>query len=61
MVVRYETPIRRAVRDRHRAVWQRLASDVPFEAEFSEDIVAELYDAEDGAREDLRRLRRCSP
>jgi putative ABC transport system permease protein len=27
-------------------VWKRFAPDVPFEAEFAEDIVAELYSAE---------------
>ncbi|HEX8527158.1 ABC transporter permease, partial [Allosphingosinicella sp.] len=28
-------------------VWKRVASDVPFEVDFSEDIVAELYNAEE--------------
>ncbi len=47
LVVRYSSAQPNAVRDRIEAVWKRLAADVPFEAEFSEDIVAELYDAEE--------------
>jgi len=35
------------VRARIERVWKRIAPDVPFEAEFSEQIVAELYDAEE--------------
>jgi putative ABC transport system permease protein len=35
-----------AIRARTEAVWKRLAPDVPFDGEFSEDIVAELYEAE---------------
>ena len=46
---------RRAVRAAIERVWKRIAPDVPFDAEFSEDIIAELYEAEDGAR------RRSSP
>jgi putative ABC transport system permease protein len=46
LVVRYDDPNPKAVRDRIEAVWKGLAPDLPFEAEFSEDIVAELYDAE---------------
>jgi putative ABC transport system permease protein len=48
MVVRYdgsENPA--AVRDRIGQVWKRFASDAPYQAEFSEDIVAKLYSAEE--------------
>jgi putative ABC transport system permease protein len=34
------------IRARTEAVWKRVAPDVPFDGEFSEDIVAELYEAE---------------
>ena len=47
LVVRYNSPQPNRVRDRIGEVWKRLAADVPYEAEFSEDIVAELYDAEE--------------
>ena len=47
MVVRYEGADPTAVRDRIQAVWRRFANDVPFEANFSEDIVAEIYEAEE--------------
>ncbi|MDQ4086469.1 MAG: ABC transporter permease [Pseudomonadota bacterium] len=46
LVVRYDTGDPGAVRDRIEQVWRRIAPDVPFEAEYSEDIVAELYTAE---------------
>ncbi|MDQ8756105.1 FtsX-like permease family protein [Sphingosinicella sp. LHD-64] len=36
-----------AVRDRVERVWKRIAPEVPFEAEFSEDIIRQLYDAEE--------------
>jgi putative ABC transport system permease protein len=35
-----------AIRARTEAVWKRVAPDVPFDGEFSEDVVAELYEAE---------------
>jgi putative ABC transport system permease protein len=35
------------VRGRIEAAWKRVAPDVPFEAEFSDDIVRELYEAEE--------------
>ena len=35
------------VRQRVERVWKRIAPEVPFEAQFSDDIVAELYDAEE--------------
>jgi putative ABC transport system permease protein len=47
LVVRYEDASPAEVRERIRETWRRFASDVPFEAEYSEDIVAELYDAEE--------------
>jgi putative ABC transport system permease protein len=46
MLVRYNDPNPSAVRDRVGEVWKRFAPDLPYEAEFSEDIVAELYTAE---------------
>ncbi|HWT12921.1 MAG TPA: ABC transporter permease [Allosphingosinicella sp.] len=46
MVVRYQDANPTEVRDRIQQVWRRFANDVPFEANFSEDIVAELYEAE---------------
>ena len=46
MVVRYDNADPVAVRARIQQVWQRIAGDVPFEAEYSEDIVAEIYNAE---------------
>ena len=36
-----------AIRARTEAVWKRLAPDVPFDGEFSEDIIAELYQSEE--------------
>jgi putative ABC transport system permease protein len=36
-----------AVRDGVQAAWKRLTPDVPFSARFSEDIIAELYAAEE--------------
>jgi putative ABC transport system permease protein len=51
MVVRYDTSQPGAVRERIAQVWKRLFPDVPFEAEFSEDIVRELYDAEQARAE----------
>ena len=47
MVVRYENADPAQVRDRIAQVWQRFASDVPFDADYSEEIVAELYDGEE--------------
>jgi putative ABC transport system permease protein len=47
MVVRYSDPEPAAVRERIGQVWRRLVTDVPYEAEFSEDIVAEQYTAEE--------------
>lgn len=36
-----------ALRDRIEALWKRTARDVPFEAEFSEDVMERLYKAEE--------------
>jgi putative ABC transport system permease protein len=47
MVVRYDTSQASAVRARIEQAWRRMAPDVPFNAEYSEEIVAELYDAEE--------------
>jgi putative ABC transport system permease protein len=47
LVVRYDSAEPGAVRERIAQAWRRIAPDVPFEAEFSEDIVAELYQAEE--------------
>jgi putative ABC transport system permease protein len=46
MIVRYAAQDPVSVRNRVEGVWKRFAPDVPFEAEFAEDIVAELYSAE---------------
>ena len=46
MVIRY-TGDPAAVRSRVEAAWKSLVNDVPFEAEFSETVIAELYEAED--------------
>ena len=47
LMVRYDSSDPAGVRQRIEQVWKRIAPEVPFEAEFSEDIVAELYDAEE--------------
>jgi putative ABC transport system permease protein len=47
MVVRYDDADPRAVRQGIERAWRRFAADVPFQAEFSEEIVAELYEAEE--------------
>ena len=47
MMVRYEDSDPTAVRNAVEDVWKRIAPDVPFTAEFSEDIIAELYAAEE--------------
>jgi putative ABC transport system permease protein len=46
IVVRYDSANPNAVRDRIAKVWKRFAPDLPFNADFSEEIVAELYEAE---------------
>ena len=47
MVVRYADADPAAVKQDIEAVWKRFAPDIPFEAEFSEDIIAELYTGEE--------------
>jgi putative ABC transport system permease protein len=47
MVVRYEDADPARVRERIGGIWRHFANDVPFQAEFSEDIVSELYEAEE--------------
>jgi putative ABC transport system permease protein len=47
LIVRYDTSDPNGVRSRVEQAWRRLAPDVPFDAQFSEEIVAELYDAEE--------------
>jgi putative ABC transport system permease protein len=46
LVIRYSGDPN-AVRDRVEQEWRKITNEVPFEAEFSEDIVAELYTAEE--------------
>jgi putative ABC transport system permease protein len=46
LVVRYNDAEPEALRERIGQVWRRMATDVPYEAEFSEDIVAEQYQGE---------------
>jgi putative ABC transport system permease protein len=47
VLVRYDTSEPKRVMADIERVWKRIASDAPFDAKFSEDIVAELYEAED--------------
>jgi putative ABC transport system permease protein len=47
MMVRHEGADPIAVRDAIEGAWKRIAADVPFSARFSEDIIAELYAAEE--------------
>ena len=51
MLVRYDGAPN-AVRTGIERVWKRIAPDVPFEAKFSDDIVRDLYEA-DNARADI--------
>ncbi|MDQ4086470.1 MAG: ABC transporter permease [Pseudomonadota bacterium] len=46
IVVRHDGSDPAAVRERVRRVWQRMEPDVPFDGEFSEDIIARLYGQE---------------
>jgi putative ABC transport system permease protein len=46
LVVRYDGARANEIRDRIGATWRRMFPDVPFEAAFTEEIVAGLYDAE---------------
>ncbi|PWG02677.1 ABC transporter permease [Sphingosinicella humi] len=47
LLVRYDSDNPAAVRDRIEGVWKRMAPEVPFDAKFSEEIIGELYEAED--------------
>jgi putative ABC transport system permease protein len=47
LLVRYDSDNPAAVRDRIESVWKRMAPEVPFDAKFSEEIIGELYEAED--------------
>jgi putative ABC transport system permease protein len=47
LVIRYNDPEPSAVRERVEQEWKKITQDVPFQAEFSEDIVAEQYQAEE--------------
>ncbi len=46
LVVRYDDPDPAALSERIEREWQQITQDVPFQAEFSEDIIAEQYIAE---------------
>ncbi|HYW16198.1 MAG TPA: FtsX-like permease family protein [Allosphingosinicella sp.] len=46
MMVRYDSEAPDRVRSDIERIWKRIARDAPFEARFSDDIVAELYEAE---------------
>jgi putative ABC transport system permease protein len=46
LLLRYDTADPTGVRERVERTWKRLAPDVPFDGEFSEDRVAELYETE---------------
>jgi putative ABC transport system permease protein len=43
MIVRYDSPDPESVRRRVEAIWERLAPEVPFEGEFADEQLAELY------------------
>nr|WP_295372263.1 ABC transporter permease [uncultured Sphingosinicella sp.] len=47
MVIRYNATDPARVRRDVEAVWKRIAPEVPFQGEFSEEIVGELYEAEE--------------
>jgi putative ABC transport system permease protein len=47
LLVRYQADDPARVRGAVEAVWKRIAPEVPFQAEYSEDIVGKLYEAED--------------
>ena len=48
MLVRFDNEAPAEVMERIEAVWRRHVPDVPFEAEFAQDRVAELYRADEG-------------
>jgi putative ABC transport system permease protein len=47
LLIRHDGRDPQGVRSRVEQAWKRLAPDVPFDGEFSEERVAELYDAEE--------------
>jgi putative ABC transport system permease protein len=47
LLIRYSDADPQAVRGRTEAVWKRLVPEVPYDGEYSEDIINELYDAEE--------------
>jgi putative ABC transport system permease protein len=47
LLVRYDDTDPRRVRADIERIWKRIASDAPFDAEFSEDIIKELYENEE--------------
>jgi putative ABC transport system permease protein len=47
LVVRYNDSEPNAVRERVEQVWKSITNEVPFQAKFSEDIIGELYSAEE--------------
>ena len=47
LLIRHDGSDPQGVRARVEQAWKRLAPDVPFDGEFSEERVAELYDAEE--------------
>jgi putative ABC transport system permease protein len=47
MLVRHDGADPRRVMGEIERVWKRIASDAPFDAKYSEDIIAELYEAEE--------------
>jgi putative ABC transport system permease protein len=46
LLIRYRDADPAAVRNRVEAAWKRIAREVPFDGEYSEDIIAELYQSE---------------
>ncbi len=47
LLIRHDGSDPAGVRARTEAVWKRIAPEVPYDGEFSEDIVAKLYDIEE--------------
>ncbi len=47
LVARYEGADPVAVRKQVQTIWKRFAADVPFEADFSEEVIGELYSDEE--------------
>jgi putative ABC transport system permease protein len=47
LLIRHDGRDPQGVRNRVEQAWKRLAPDVPFDGEFSEDRIGELYDAEE--------------